>query len=135
MDPSTIIAQLLSGTGVTAGQLPSQVDFSLGNILRALIILVLMYFVARIFVRILHRALRHWKLDESAERVILQVAFYLVIGLGVIWALGGFGLSVVLLGIAVGFALKDLIENFAAGLLILGTRPFHQGDWIEVNNI
>jgi len=135
MDPSTIIAQLLSGTGVSVSQLPSQVDFSLGNILRALIILILMYFVARIFQRILRRALRHWKLEPSAERVILQVAFYLVIGLGVIWALGGFGLSVVLLGIAVGFALKDLIENFAAGLLLLGTRPFQPGDWIEVNNI
>src|SRR5581483_4345135 len=33
------------------------------------------------------------------------------------------------------FALKDLIENFAAGLLLLGTRPFQPGDWNEVNNI
>ena len=34
--------------------------------------------------------------------------------------------------IAVGFAFKDILQNWLAGLLILVRRPFHIGDQIEV---
>src|SRR5690348_365828 len=134
MDPSQILAQLLSGTGVSASQLPSQVDFSLGNILRALIILVVVYFVAGLARRVMARAVQRANLEPRIQQMLLRVTFYGIIALGVIWVLGGFGLSIVVLGIAVGFALKDLIENFAAGLLLLGTRPFHIGDWIQIGD-
>lgn len=134
MDPSQILAQLLSGTGVSTSQLPSQVDFSLGNILRAVIILVVVYLLALIVRRVTARVLKRANLEPRVEALILRVAFYGIISLGVIWVLGGFGLSVVVLGIAVGFALKDLIENFAAGLLLMGTRPFHTGDWIQIGD-
>ena len=35
-------------------------------------------------------------------------------------------------GLAVGFALKDLASSLIAGLLVVGERPFRTGDWIEV---
>ncbi len=34
-------------------------------------------------------------------------------------------------GVAVGFAFKDIFQNFLAGLLILVTRPFRVGDQIR----
>jgi small-conductance mechanosensitive channel len=42
--------------------------------------------------------------------------------------------SLGLTGLILGFALKDLIENFVAGLLILWRRPFHVGDQIRSGN-
>ncbi len=132
MDLSQILAQIFAAAGVSAGQIPADMDLSLGNILRSLLILVVVYFLARLLRGLLQRGLRQAKFDARVEQLIVQVAYYGVIGLGIIWILGGFGLSVVILGVAVGFAFKDLIQNFAAGLLIMGTRPFSQGDWIVV---
>jgi len=36
--------------------------------------------------------------------------------------------------IAVGFAFKDILQNWIAGLLILLRRPFRRGDQIVINN-
>lgn len=134
MDPSQILAQILAAAGITAAQVPSDIDLSPGNILLSLLILLFVYFLARFSRGLLRRAFKQTNFDERVEQLVIQVVYYGIIGLGIVWILGGFGLSVVLLSIAAGFAFKDLIQNFAAGLLIMGTRPFHQGDWIAVGN-
>ncbi|MBD2757610.1 mechanosensitive ion channel family protein [Spirosoma validum] len=36
--------------------------------------------------------------------------------------------------VAIGFAFKDILQNFFAGILILWRRPFKVGDQIRVNN-
>lgn len=132
MDPSQIFNQILAAAGVTASQLPTQMDLSPGNILRSIFILVLLYIVARITRSLVRRILHRANVERRLEALLAQIVFYSIIALGVIWVLGGFGLSVVILGIAVGFALKDLIQNFASGLLIMGTRPFQEGDWVLI---
>jgi small-conductance mechanosensitive channel len=134
MDPSQILSQILAAAGVPAGQLAPGADLSVGNILRSLFILVVIYIVARWVRNLLAGALERLKLEPRAANLVLRLVFYGIIALGVIWILGGFGLSVVVLGVVVGFALKDLIENFAAGLLIMGTRPFHTGDWVVIDS-
>ena len=45
--------------------------------------------------------------------------------------LGALGVS----SVAIGFAFKDILQNWLAGLLILVRRPFKVGDWIEVNGV
>ena len=35
-------------------------------------------------------------------------------------------------GIAVGLALKDSLGNFAAGIMLIVSRPFRTGDYVEV---
>lgn len=132
MDPSQVISELLKAAGVNTAQLPANVDLSPMAILRAIVILVVIYFVARIARGLLARISAHWNLDPRVKLLLLQLTFYGIIALGIIWVLGGFGLSVILLSVVVGFALKDLIENFAAGVLIMATRPFQPGDWISV---
>ena len=34
-------------------------------------------------------------------------------------------------GLAIGLALKDTLQNFAAGVKILFFKPFKVGDWVE----
>lgn len=46
-------------------------------------------------------------------------------------ALGGLGI----LSLAVGFAFKDIFENFFAGVILLWRFPFEPGDFIECNGI
>lgn len=38
-------------------------------------------------------------------------------------------------GLAVGFAMKDLVSSLIAGVLVVGERPYSNGDWIEVDGI
>ncbi|EPX77901.1 mechanosensitive ion channel family protein [Litoreibacter arenae] len=57
--------------------------------------------------------------------VVLQVAGLTQIAVSVI---GGAGV----LGIIVGFAFRDIAENFLASLLLSIRRPFQAGDYIEV---
>ena len=38
-------------------------------------------------------------------------------------------------GLAVGLALKDTLQNFAAGVMILFFKPYRVGDWIEFEGI
>jgi small-conductance mechanosensitive channel len=45
-------------------------------------------------------------------------------------ALGALGIG----SVAIGFAFKDILQNWFAGLLILIRQPFRQGDQIVVNN-
>jgi small-conductance mechanosensitive channel len=68
-----------------------------------------------------------------------SVAYWTVVGFGVVIGLGTMGLDVGALvaglgltGFAIGFALRDALANLLAGVLILTYRPFRYGDRIAV---
>lgn len=52
-----------------------------------------------------------------------------IAGFGVV--LAGFATLAGALALAVGFAARDLLSNFVAGIFILQDKPFRVGDWIE----
>lgn len=62
---------------------------------------------------------------------LLLAAMVMFPGLGPTQALGGLGI----LSLAVGFAFKDIFENFFAGILMLWRYPFEPGDFIECEGI
>lgn len=77
--------------------------------------------------------------DRTVESLVKQGAYYAVWAIGLIVAADALGFqpqTVVtglgLTGLALGFALKDIISNFVSGLLILALRPFELGDQIVV---
>ena len=116
-------------------------DFSatLPRLILALIIAVLFYFLSR-GVKALVRRDR----TVDSERRTLRMAMgrivqgvIIVIGtlVAVTAAFPGFTPANLISalgigGIAIGFAFKDIFENFLAGILILMTRPFRIGDQI-----
>jgi small conductance mechanosensitive channel len=87
------------------------------------------------------RAMRRSGLGASLlmQRFAARMAAMLVMLIGVLVVLWQFNVEVghmlAGLGIAgfiVGFALQDVLGNFAAGIMILIYRPYDVGDWIEV---
>jgi len=86
------------------------------------------------------------KLGEGTEvnrlRVLNLLGHILYVGtvlLGVLTALGVLGVNITALvaglgltGFAVGFALRDIISNLLAGMLIILYSPFRVGDTIKV---
>lgn len=79
--------------------------------------------------------------DLTTENLIRQVAYYSVWVIGLVVAADAFGVEPTTLvaglgitGLALGFALKDVLSNFVSGLLILSMRPFELGDQIRVGD-
>ncbi|WP_333970105.1 mechanosensitive ion channel family protein [Alteromonas mediterranea] len=62
---------------------------------------------------------------------LLLAALIMFPGLTPAKALGGLGL----LSVAVGFAFKEIFENFFAGILLLWKYPFEKGDFIECESL
>lgn len=110
----------------------------------ALLALILTWTVARFGVLILSKSLKRLKLRSSLIAVfsmILNVALWLF---GILAALilvfpsitPAKALTTLGLGsVAIGFAFKDVFENFLAGVLLLLREPFTTGDFIECEGI
>jgi len=80
------------------------------------------------------------RLEEDARHLLESLAKYSILGFGAILALDQLGFNVTSLlaglgvaGLALGFAAKDTLANFIAGITILWDRPFRVGDRVEVD--
>lgn len=105
----------------------------------ALIFLALAFALSKIMRRTLLRAKRR---DLSA--LVGKFVFWLAILLGTLVVLtivlptmkpADIFASLGIGSIALGFAFKDILQNWLAGFLILIRRPFHRGDQIKVGDI
>ena len=108
------------------------------NLLTALAILVLALYFARGLSRIVNRVLKRRNAPEGVTQLLAQLAYGTIIVAGIITALQRFfdvtaflaGLGI--LGFTVGFALQDVMKNFAAGVILLIQQPFHINEVIGV---
>ncbi len=117
-------------------------DFLISNIIPAIIILVVGWFLAGKLTIFIKRAMEKAKLDEGLigfSCSILKVFFRVIVILVVI-AKFGVNISSIIatLGatlVTVGLAIKDSLSNVASGILIIVNRPFKVGDSLEVDKI
>jgi small conductance mechanosensitive channel len=108
------------------------------NLLAALVIVVIAFYLARILSSIVRRLLDHRKIPLGVIQLISQLTYWMIIVSGVILALQRFfnitaflaGLGIA--GLTVGLALQDVMKNFVAGVILLVQQPFHVGETIGV---
>ena len=108
------------------------------NLLTALVIFIVSLYLARFLSNILRRVLHRRKAPEGVTHLLGQLTLWTVILIGMITALQRFfdvtaflaGLGIV--GFTIGFALQDVIKNFASGIILLLQQPFHVGESIEL---
>ncbi|MGA7671873.1 MAG: mechanosensitive ion channel family protein [Nitrolancea sp.] len=125
-------AQALHNVGVLARGIPTFVI--------AILIVLLAAWIAQTIGRLLLRADRiSPHLDPSLKLLIRQLIVAGIITFGVTVAFGVLGVSIATIiasfgvaGLIIGFALKDILENFVAGILILWRRPFEIADQIQI---
>lgn len=108
------------------------------NVVRALVIVVLGFFLARIVSAALGRLLAR---RTTAQYVMLsrRLTYWVILTLTLVTALRhlGFDLSVLLgaagiLTVAIGFASQTSASNLISGLFLIAERPFVVGDVITV---
>jgi small-conductance mechanosensitive channel len=107
--------------------------------LAALLVIGLFWAIATGVRRLMRAVFKRVIADLTVENLLKQFTYYAVWALGLIVAIDALGFdpeTVVtglgLTGLALGFALKDIISNFVSGILILTLRPFRLGDQIIV---
>ena len=107
-----------------------------------LIVLLVGWSLAKYLVRLLEKNLKKSKIDVSIHGFLLTMASFLLKFVVLITSARILGVPpttfIAILsaaGLAVGLALKDSLSNFAAGILLLVTRPFSVGDFIESSSV
>jgi small-conductance mechanosensitive channel len=108
------------------------------NLLTALIIVIASIYFARVCSKLIKRLLKVRSAPEGVTQLLAQLGYGAVIVFGIITALQRFfdvtaflaGLGI--LGFTVGFALQDVMKNFAAGVILLIQQPFHVNEVIGV---
>ncbi len=113
-------------------------------VLVAIIIAILSYYIARLAAmltrKLTNRSLDSTLLQQVAGNVvgvlIFIIGFYIALRVSgltrlAVTLLGGTGL----VGLALGFAFRDIAENYLASILISLNHPFRVGDLIEVGDV
>jgi small conductance mechanosensitive channel len=108
------------------------------NLLTALAIFIASLYLARILSNVLRRALQRRRAPAGVVHLLAQLTLWSIIVAGTISALQRFfnvtafltGLGI--LGFTIGFALQDIMKNFASGVILLLQQPFHVGETIGV---
>lgn len=111
-----------------------------GNLVIAVLVLVAGLVVTNLFRRWLtDRVLPNTRLEFGARNSVAAGTTYLGVGLSLLVAMAALGLDftnlalvVGALSLGIGFGLRNVVENFVAGLLLLIERPIKVGDWIIV---
>ncbi|EMI17426.1 mechanosensitive ion channel protein MscS [Rhodopirellula maiorica SM1] len=107
-------------------------------LLVGIVVFAIFYFVAKLVRRFI-RSSTHGKSSANLGRVMGRVAQWVLVFVGLILAVAIMAPSVTpgklltslgIGGVAIGFAFKDILQNFMAGLLILLNEPFKIGDQI-----
>src|SRR5215211_826745 len=108
------------------------------NLLTALVIFIVSLYLARILSNLLRRALQRRRAPAGVVHLLAQLTLWSIVVAGTISALQRFfnvtafltGLGI--LGFTIGFALQDIMKNFASGVILLLQQPFHVGEMIGV---
>lgn len=116
----------------------------LPQLFMALIVVALTAGVAKIATFVIRRTLKHTRMRGSLRDLLRQLIYIVIWTTGLLAAAmiifptltpGGLLATLGLTSIAIGFAFKDIFENFFAGILILWRFPFELGDFIECEGL
>lgn len=111
---------------------------TLSALLKTLVLLLVCLAVIRIVTNLARKLMGRTELDERVKRYGLRCIRMLLYALTVLIVAGSLGIDVTSLialvsvfGLAVSLAVQDMLSNVAGGLVLLFSKPFSLGDYIE----
>ena len=112
------------------------------QLIGALIVVVIGWFGAKYVYALLMRLFAKYRLDMTLARFLANVAKVLVLTAMIVIALGKVGISIAPFVAAIGaasltagLALQGSVSNYAAGVLLIVSRPFKVGDTLLVTGV
>ena len=113
------------------------------NLVAAVLVLVLFWLAAKVARKILARLLERVSSYRAVNRLLATIAYVAVVAVGLFVALGVLNLDKTvtsllagagILGLAIGFAAQDTVENLLSGILLSIRRPIREGDIVETGD-
>lgn len=133
------IAEVRSAVETAFGRTLESLITVVPRVLASLLVLAFFWMIAALIRWLMRLLFERVSADLTIENLIKQLAYYAVWVLGLIVAIDALGFDPQTVvtglgqtGLALGFALKDIISNFVSGILILALRPFQIGDQIVI---
>ncbi|MDP1808044.1 MAG: mechanosensitive ion channel family protein [Actinomycetota bacterium] len=110
------------------------------HVLLGLLVFLVFLLIALAVRKAIRAAIARMSTQGQVDHIVAQLAYVAVLAIGAVAALSaGFGVNVTALvaslglaGFAIGFAVKDVLSNSLAGVLILVQRPFTIGDEVAL---
>ncbi|HEB31896.1 MAG TPA: mechanosensitive ion channel [Spirochaetes bacterium] len=89
-----------------------------------------------------HSVFQRFNIEEGLKFSLSRFIGYLIIAIGIIIALQGFGIRLSaltvfagVLGVGIGFGMQNITANIVSGIVILFERPVKVGDIVKLNNM
>jgi potassium efflux system protein len=114
---------------------------TLGSLVLALVLLLLLQFVARNLPGVMEiTILRHLGMDGGIRYAMTTITRYSITIISIFMALNILGVNwsqaqwlVAALGVGLGFGLQEIFANFVSGLILLLERPIRVGDTVTID--
>ena len=114
----------------------SVAGYSLGKVLSALATLLVCLIAVKLIMKLLTRLLsRTQKLGDRLQGLLLTAVKVILYVLTLIITAEALGFNTSSLTLGVTLAAEDILGNVAGGLVILSSRPFALGDYIEAGGV
>ena len=131
----------IENVSLTLQNLIAQFVLFLPKLVVALVLFILGIYVANVLTRLVRSGLERRRLNLEATQVITQItrwSLYLLVAVTALqqvdFNLTAFVAGLGIIGFTIGFALKDISENFVAGMMLLLQRPFDLGDVVRIED-
>jgi small-conductance mechanosensitive channel len=130
------------GTWLNWGLKFGGVTITIGALLGSLLLLTAFLVGAAILKRLLRRYVqRNTNVNQSAAYTIERLLHYLMLTVGILWALSIAGVPMAkmtvfagALGVGLGFGMQAIFNNFVSGLILLFERSLKVGDFVELTS-
>jgi small-conductance mechanosensitive channel len=115
-------------------------EVTIGSVLGAVLLFGLFLLGMALSKRLLRRfGERNRHVNQSTLYVVERTLHYLLLVVGVLWALGVAGIPMTqmglfagALGVGLGFGLQSIFNNFVCGLILLFDRSLKVGDFVDL---
>ena len=131
----------VEGVSLALQDLVAQFILFLPKLVMALVFFIVGIYLANMLTRLVRKGLERRAVNKEATQVIMQItrwSLYILVAVTALqqvdFNLTAFITGLGIIGFTLGFALKDISENFIAGLMLLLQRPFELGDVIEIDD-
>ncbi len=117
-------------------------DFKVSTICEAILLFIVCAIVIKMLMKVISKALEKTKLDKGVHRIIKSTTRILLYFIAILMIADKVGIDVTSLiavlsvaGLAISLAVQGVLSNLAIGLVILLTRTFKPGDYIEAGSV
>jgi small-conductance mechanosensitive channel len=115
-------------------------EVTIGQIILAILLFVLGFLLAKLVQRLIGVQMRKAQANPDVIQTIQRVAFYIILILVFITALGSLNIPISALAfvsgavaIGVGFGAQNIINNFISSWILMSEKPVRIGDFVEVD--